>query len=295
MIDETIVHRGLVLFPYRPVIKRRIDRGACVGIAKAAEPRERRPIAALEELPEHDRAHLLEGLRRVRVEIRREMFALAVLDRIAAQLDHRKIARARELLRRPAPGRTLDSVSRAREVVHPVGLPRLAAVFRKSLFPARRWRVDARPRVANDDRPSLEGVGPFENAHVAGERSDHRRPLHKLHTTAAIVGPVDRPLFRVRIEEPERHADEPRPEVGVELVLIAQARQERPRYGGRLDVDPFVRTLEPFTQAAAVHVPSTHEEIEVVDARGFGVVLRGPDEIGGAIVHGRYSVRIGGG
>ena len=93
------------------------------------------------------------------------------------------------------------------------------------------------------------------------ERADDGRVEE---AAAAAVGPVDRPQPRLRVEEAERHPDQPAVVIGAELVLVAQARRAA---GGRRSwprTPPTPREPgEPLAQAPVVHVPAAHQEVEV--------------------------------
>src|SRR5262245_16547228 len=77
--------------PQWAVIETCVDHGAGVSVLKTPHPCKPDRIFALEELPERYRAHLLKGFRKITFKIFGEVFPLALLDRIAAELDDLKI------------------------------------------------------------------------------------------------------------------------------------------------------------------------------------------------------------
>ena len=162
----------------------------------------------------------------------------------------RKSPRARS----PPPGAC------AREVHRPVRLPRPAAVVGERLLPARRLRPHARPDEADEDRAAVEGVRALEDAGVAFEPTEDRRVEH---ARAAAVGPVDRPQPRLRVEEAERHPDGAAVVARAELVLVAEAVEQRPRDDRRPELVPLVRAREPLAQPAVADVPAAEPEVEV--------------------------------
>ena len=149
---------------------------------------------------------------------------------------------------------------RPSEVGDEVRLPGLAAVLGERLLPPRRRRRHARPGVADEDRPSLEGVRPLEDPDVAGERADDRR-IERAGVPA--VRPVDRPELRLGIEEAERHADVAAGVVGQEHVLVAHPAEDRPSDALRLELVPLLAACEPFPQAPVAAVPASHPEVEI--------------------------------
>jgi hypothetical protein len=66
------------------------------------------------------------------------------------------------------------------------------------------------------------------------------------------------------VEEADRRAREAAAEVGLEGVDIAEAAEERPRFGDRRDVEPLVAVGETLAEPPALHVPAAHEEVEIV-------------------------------
>src|ERR1700709_153912 len=133
---------------------------------------------------------------------------------------------------------------RPRHGHRPVRLPRLAAVGRERLLPARRLRTFVPPDEADADGPPLERVVAEKEAGLAVEPAEDRRFKH----AAPAVDPIDGPLLRLRIEEAEGHADEAGPEVGPELVLVAEAAEQGTGATGRLALIPLRRALEPLAE-----------------------------------------------
>src|SRR5206468_10829218 len=137
-----------------------------------------------------------------------------------------------------------------RHVHRPVGLPRLAAVGRERLLPARPPRSFVPPGEADADGAPLERIVAEEEARLAGantavESAEDRRLEH----AAPAVHPVDGPLFRRRIEEAEGHADEAGPEAGPEFVRVAEAAEQGVGVAVRLELLPLGRALEPLAEA----------------------------------------------
>ena len=73
------------------------------------------------------------------------------------------------------------------------------------------------------NRAAVEGVRPFEDSRVTGERADERRIEP---AGAAAVGPVDRPQLGLRVEEAERHPDEAAVVIRAEQILVSEDSRE---------------------------------------------------------------------
>src|SRR4029079_4492638 len=82
-----------------------------------------------------------------------------------------------------------------------------------------------RPGEADEDRAAAMDVLAVKDAEVALEAADDRWVELP---GAARGGPVDRPPALLRVEEAERHADEPAVVLRPEHVLVPQAVEDRP-------------------------------------------------------------------
>src|SRR5262249_49385789 len=72
----------------RTVVEGLVDAGARIHVAEAADPREDRRVSTLQEVAEDDRAHLLECLGEVALEVAGELFTLSFLYQVATEFDH---------------------------------------------------------------------------------------------------------------------------------------------------------------------------------------------------------------
>src|SRR4029450_13221438 len=124
----------------------------------------------------------------------------------------------------------LALVGETRHGHDPVRLPRSALVRRERLLPARGRVRDAGPDEAHDDGPPIPLVRALEHADAVREGAHDWRVERPL----LVAGPVDAPLPRARVVEPEREAHEARPVVGAILVHVAEATRQEPRARGGL-------------------------------------------------------------
>src|SRR5262245_55494290 len=117
----------------------------------------------------------------------------------------------------------------------PVRLPRAALVRRERLLPARGGLRDAGPDEAHDDGSPVELVPTLEDADPVREAPDDRR----IERALLIAGPVNAPLARAGVVEPEGEAHEARPVVGDVLVHVAEAAGQKPGAVGGLERLPL--------------------------------------------------------
>src|ERR1700683_2538272 len=87
------------------------------------------------------------------------------------------------------------------DVLHPIGLPRLATIRRVCLLPVTRCRSDVGPEEARPNRLSVERIITVESTHAIVEGSFHRRIQRSEGCSA--VEPPDLPLLGFRVEGPQ--------------------------------------------------------------------------------------------
>src|SRR4030095_13628857 len=99
-----------------------------------------------------------------------------------------------------------------------------------------------------------------------------------------VAGPVDAPLARPWVVEPQRHAGEARPVIGDEGVDVAEAAGEQTGLLGCLERLPFRAALQALLQSLVADAPVAGLEVEVVGsvAFGHGALLRRGEVSGGA-------------
>src|SRR5262249_9426496 len=136
-----------------------------------------------------------------------------------------------------------DLVADALVLCRPVGLPRLTAIERERLLPARRNRCDVLPGKANPDGHAVDLVDLFEYAYAVHELShDGRLQL----AVADRRSPPDPPHAGLRIEQPVRRALEAGPAGKVrriERVDVPEPAQDRTDFAEGTEFDPLVVAL----------------------------------------------------
>ena len=147
---------------------------------------------------------------------------------------------------------------RALKLHRPVGLPRSAVVHRERLLPGRRRA--AAPVEAHEDREAVERVGPVERARVALEAAYDRGFQDEVSRRC---GPVDRPLARRRVVEPQRGCENVAARCAhAEVVHVRQAADDLAARHPSALLIPIVAAAQDGAQTAVADVPVAYEEIE---------------------------------